>query len=156
MKLNRAFIAAAALVVALVGAALAGVVAHATADKPASKTTTITVKETEYHLALSSRKSVIGPARFVIKNNGKIAHAFAIAGPGLKTKKTKAIKPGASAILLVTLGSGTYTVWCPMPRHAGLGMKSTVTVRGAVTGGGYGGAGTTTPATTTDGGAAWG
>ncbi len=70
MKLNRAFIAAAALVVALIGAALAGVVAHATADKPASKTTTIIVKETEYHLALSSRKSVIGPARFVIKNNG--------------------------------------------------------------------------------------
>jgi uncharacterized cupredoxin-like copper-binding protein len=151
MKLNRPLIVAATVVVALLGAALAGVVAHASAN---TKTKTITVKEKEYRLILSTRKSTAGPTRFIVKNTGKLAHAFAIAGPGLKTKRTKTIKPGASATLSVTLKSGAYTVWCPMPGHAALGMKATITVSGAAAGG----AGTTTPATTTDtgGGGAWG
>ena len=150
MKLNRTITIAAIVGVALLGAALAGVVAHASASAK-----TITVKEKEYSLILSTRKGAVGPTRFVVKNTGKLAHAFAIAGPGVKTKKTKTIKPGASATLNVTLRSGTYTVWCPMPGHAALGMKATVTVPGsaaAPTGG------TTTGDTTTTsgGGPAWG
>jgi uncharacterized cupredoxin-like copper-binding protein len=150
MKLNRTITIAAIVGVALLGAALAGVVAHASASAK-----TITVKEKDYSLILSTRKGAVGPTRFVVKNTGKLAHAFAIAGPGVKTKKTKTIKPGASATLNVTLRSGTYTVWCPMPGHAALGMKATVTVPGnaaAPTGG------TTTGDTTTTsgGGPAWG
>jgi uncharacterized cupredoxin-like copper-binding protein len=142
MKLNRPIIVAAALAVALLGATLAGVVAHAS-----TSTTTITVKEKEYRLILSTRKGAAGPTRFVVRNAGKLAHAFAIAGPGLTTKKTKTIKPGASATLAVTLKSGAYTVWCPMPGHAALGMKATVTVPGPAP------AHTTT---TTAGGGGWG
>jgi uncharacterized cupredoxin-like copper-binding protein len=155
MRLNRPFIVAAIVVVALLGAALAGVVAHASANK----TTTITVKEKEYRLILSTRKGAVGPARFVVKNTGKLAHAFAIAGPGVKTKKTKTIQPGASATLLVTLKSGSYSVWCPMPGHAALGMKATLNVAAATGGSGAAGGGTTPGATTTDsggGGGAWG
>jgi uncharacterized cupredoxin-like copper-binding protein len=155
MRINRPYIVAATVVVALLGAALAGVVAHASA----SKTATITVKEKEYRLTLSTRKGAVGPTRFVVKNTGKIAHAFAIAGPGVKTKKTKTIQPGASATLLVTLKSGAYSVWCPMPGHAALGMKATVNVAAATGGSGAAGGGSTTPAaTTTDsgGGGAWG
>jgi uncharacterized cupredoxin-like copper-binding protein len=147
MKINRPFILAATLVVALLGAMFAGFVAHAS-----STVKTITVKEKEYRLILSTRKGSAGPTRFVVKNTGKLAHAFAIAGPGLKTKKTKTIKPGASATLTVTLKSGKYTVWCPMPGHAALGMKATVTVPAAAGSGG----GTTTNSTTTSGGGTWG
>jgi uncharacterized cupredoxin-like copper-binding protein len=125
MKLNRSITIASVVAFALLGAALAGVVAHASASAK-----TITVKEKEYSLLLSTRKGAVGPTRFVVKNTGKLAHAFAIAGPGVKTKKTRTIKPGASATLTVTLRSGTYTVWCPMPGHAALGMKATVTVPG--------------------------
>lgn len=150
MKLNRPYLAAATVVVALLGAALAGYVASASVKK-----TTITVKESEYHLSLSSKKGAVGPVHFVIKNAGKLTHAFAISGPGVKTKKTNAIKAGGSATLVVTLKSGTYTVWCPMPGHAALGMKATVSVPGSAA---SGGSGNTPPATTTDsgGGAAWG
>jgi uncharacterized cupredoxin-like copper-binding protein len=153
MKANRPTIAAATVVVALLGAALAGFVAHASTKK-----TTITVKEKEYHLTLSSKKGVVGPVQFVIKNTGKISHAFAIAGPGVKTKKTKTIKPGKSATLVVTLKSGTYSVWCPVPGHAALGMKATVTVPGSAATVSAGGGGTPPATTTTDsgGGAAWG
>jgi plastocyanin len=149
MKLNRPFILAATLVVALLGAMLAGFVAHAS-----SSVKTITVKEKEYRLILSTHRGVAGPTRFVVKNTGKLAHAFAIAGPGLKTKKTRTIKPGASATLTVTLKSGKYSVWCPMPGHAALGMKATVTVPAAAAG--VAGASSTTTTTDTGGGGAWG
>jgi plastocyanin len=153
MKLNRLLIIGATLVVALLGAALAGVVAHASA-----KTKVITVKEREYRLILSTPKSAVGPTQFVVRNTGKLAHALAISGPGLKTVKTKTIKPGASATLTVTLKSGVYSLYCPMPGHAARGMKATVTVPASAAGGGGGTATTTTSDTTTDdgGGAAWG
>jgi uncharacterized cupredoxin-like copper-binding protein len=152
MKLNRPIIIAATLVVALLGAALAGVVAHASAKKA-----TITVKEKEYRLILSTKKGAVGPVRFVVKNTGKLAHAFAVAGPGMTAKKTKTIKPGGSTTLLVTLKSGKYSVWCPVPGHAALGMKATVTVPAAAGATATAATTTTSQDTTTDsGGPAWG
>jgi uncharacterized cupredoxin-like copper-binding protein len=132
---------------ALAGAALAGVVAHASASK-----TTIRVTEREYKISLSTTHAAAGPVRFEIKNTGKLAHALSIAGTGV-TAKTKLIQPGKTAVLLVTLKSGAYSLWCPVPGHAALGMKAKVTAPS--------GAGGATPATTssdtsTDSGAAWG
>lgn len=136
---------------ALAGAAIAGVVAHASASK-----TTIRVTEREYKIGLSTTHAAAGPVRFEIKNTGKLAHALSIAGVGVKTK-TKLIQPGQTGVLLVTLKSGPYSIWCPVPGHAALGMKAKVTVPLAAGGGGAattsGGAGNTT---TDSGGAAWG
>ncbi len=155
MKLTRPFIAAAALVVALAGAAVAGVVAHAGPAK-----TTINVTEREFKITVVG-KPAAGVNRFVIKNTGKFAHALAVAGPGVKTKKSALIKPGKSAVLTVTLKSGAYSLWCPVPGHAAQGMKASFKIAAASTGGGgggggYGGGATTTDTTSTDGGAAWG
>ena len=139
---------------ALAGAAVAGVVAHASASK-----TTIRVTEREYKIGLSATHAPAGPVRFEIKNTGKYAHALAIAGAGV-SKKTPLIKPGKSAVLLVTLKQGAYSLWCPVPGHAARGMKAKLTAP-TPAGGGGGGAVTTTSSgggTTTDdgGGAAWG
>jgi plastocyanin len=139
---------------AVAGAALAGVVAHASASK-----TTIRVTEREYKIGLSATRAQAGPVRFEIKNTGKYAHALAIAGAGVKTR-TKLIQPGKTAVLLVTFKRGAYSLWCPVPGHAAQGMKAkllTITQSGGVSptttsaGGGSGG-------TTTDGGGgeAWG
>jgi plastocyanin len=133
---------------ALAGAAIAGVVAHASASK-----TTIRVTEREYKISLSTTHAAAGPVRFEIKNTGKVAHALSIAGTGV-TAKTKLIQPGKTAVLLVTLKSGAYSLWCPVPGHAALGMKAKVTAPSATAAG-------ATPATTptdtsTDSGAAWG
>lgn len=103
----------------LAGAAVAGMVAHAGAT-----TKTVKVTEREYHISLSTKKSAAGPVRFVIKNTGHLPHALAVTGPGV-SKRTHAIRPGKSATLTVTLKNGTYTIWCPMPGHAALGMKAT-------------------------------
>lgn len=140
---------------ALAGAASAGVVARTGANAK-----TIAVTEQEFRITLSTHKAQVGRVTFVIRNKGKYTHALAISGPGMKTKKTASIRPGKRAKLVVTLHSGTYTLWCPVPGHAAQGMKASLTVPGSATtaggsgGGGYGGS-TTTDSTTTSG-APWG
>jgi len=134
---------------ALAGAAVAGVVAHASASK-----TTIRVTEREFKIGLSATKAQAGPVRFEIKNTGRLAHALAISGAGVKTK-TKLIQPGKSAVLLVTLKQGAYSLWCPVPGHAAQGMKAKLVT--PTQSGGGGSPATTSGDTTTDsGGAAWG
>lgn len=145
----------AALAVALAGAAAAGVVAHASA-----KTRVVKVSEREYHITLSTTKLAPGKVEFVIKNTGKLAHALKISGPGISGKRIPLIHPGKTATLTVTLRSGTYFIWCPVPGHAALGMKTSlkaVSSSGSGSGAGSGaGSGTTTPTTTGGGGEAWG
>ncbi len=138
---------------ALAGAAIAGAVAHAGPSK-----TTIRVTEREFKIGLSTKHAPAGSVRFEIKNTGKFPHALSIAGAGVKAK-TKLIQPGKSAVLLVTLKSGSYALWCPVPGHAAQGMKSSLSVPAPAGGGGGGGVTTSGGgggATTTDSGAPWG
>lgn len=136
---------------ALGGAAVAGVVAHASAAK-----TTIRVTEREFKIGLSTTHARAGQVRFVIENAGRYPHALAIAGVGVKAK-TKLIRPGKTAVLIVTLKRGPYTLWCPVPGHEARGMKAKlITPAPSPAGGGM----TTTSGgaagTTTSSGAPWG
>ena len=131
----------AALGLALAGAATAGLIARA-----GSSATRVTVTETEYHLTLSRKTFAPGVYTFIALDKGKIAHSLAISGPGIKEKQLSGnVNPGGARPLTVTLRDGKYTLWCPVPGHAGRGMKATITV-------GTGGA--TAPATTKKSG--WG
>jgi plastocyanin len=121
MKLPAAAAAGAAL--ALVGAVLA----TAAVGSPAAKTT-VKVTEREYALSFSPRTLAPGPVTFSVKNAGRVAHALAVSGPGLKTVRTRSIAPGKTASITVTLGRGTFTLWCPLGRHAAAGMKTTFRV----------------------------
>lgn len=162
MKHTRPITIASVFALALLGAALAGVVAHASAR---ATTRTISVTEREYKITLSSKKVAPGKVKFVVKNTGKLSHGLVISGPGIAKKRTPLIKPGKQATLTVTVKSGPYGIWCPVPGHEAQGMKATLTVTGASTstgggggyGGGYGGGTTTTPTDTSGGGgSAWG
>lgn len=132
---------------ALGGAAAAGLAAHT-----APRVSHITVTEREYRITLSQRSFKPGMTTFVVQNRGKVAHEFAIRGPGISSKRIAGmIAPGAQRSLSVRLRGGSYTLFCPL--HLGLGMKTTIRVSGA----GAGGAAlTTTAATTTGGGGSWG
>jgi uncharacterized cupredoxin-like copper-binding protein len=125
MRLSRALIAAAALGLALLGAATAGVVTHTGAAK-----STITVTEREFKISLSIKTTKAGPVRLVVRNAGKYRHSLAIKGKGV-SKRTPLIKPGKSAVLVVNLRSGRYALWCPVPGHAAQGMKATLSLAGA-------------------------
>jgi uncharacterized cupredoxin-like copper-binding protein len=137
MRLPRALLLAAALGLAVLGAAAAGVVTHTGTAR-----STITVTEREYKISLSTRVAKTSAVRLVVRNAGNYPHALAIKGKGL-SMRTPMIKPGKSAVLLVTLRSGSYAVWCPVPGHAAQGMKATLARAGS-------GAGTSTQTTTTD------
>lgn len=147
MKPTRIETVAGVLAAAVVGAAAAGVVAHA-----GSRAATVTVTEKEFKIALSASKVQAGATQFVVVNKGRYPHALALSGPGVKLKKTALIRPGRTARLAVTLAAGTYTLWCPVPGHAARGMKTRLTVAGAAK------PAATTAGTTTSGGggAAWG
>jgi plastocyanin len=115
------------LAVVVIGALSAGM---ALADK-AGKAAKVTVKETEYKLTFSSKTLSPGATTFVIVNDGTIPHSFAIKGPGVSKQLHATLKPHATATLTVTLKSGSYSFWCPVPGHAGLGMKKTFAVGSA-------------------------
>jgi plastocyanin len=127
MRPSRPVLVVAALALALLGAATAGVVARAGVTK-----STITVTEREFRITPSTRKAAKGRVRIVVKNAGKYPHALAIRGAGVN-KRTSVIKPGKSAVLLVDLRSGSYSLWCPVPGHAARGMKATLSLVAAST-----------------------
>ena len=140
MTPSRLLPLAAALTLAVLGGTAAVVVASAGTARPVKST--ITVTEREYKLSLSTHKAPVGRVRIVVRNAGKVPHALAIRGAGV-SRRTPTIAPGKSAVLLVDMRSGAYSLWCPMPGHAALGMKSSIALPGAATT-------TTTTATTTD------
>jgi hypothetical protein len=109
-----------------------GGAAAALAIRSVPAKTTVTVTEREYRISLSTKTPPAGVVRLVVRNAGHVAHALSISGPGLATRTTGSIAPGATRALLVTLGGGTFTVWCPVGRHAASGMKTSLSVRGAV------------------------
>jgi hypothetical protein len=109
-----------------------GGAAAALAVRSGPAKTTVTVTEREYRISLSTKALPAGPVRLVVHNAGRVAHALSISGPGLATRTTGTIRPGATKTLLVTLGGGAFTVWCPIGAHAASGMKASLTVRGSV------------------------
>jgi uncharacterized cupredoxin-like copper-binding protein len=94
----------------------------------AQATTKVNVIATEFKFALSKRSVKAGTVIFTVKNKGKIAHDFKIAG-----KKTKTLAPGKSAVLRVTMTKGRKQYICTLPGHAKAGMKGAFVV-GAATG----------------------
>src|SRR5262249_42565913 len=137
------------LALALAGAVLAAAAVGSTAAAP-----TVKVTEREYALSFTPRSVAPGNVTFTVRNAGKVAHALAISGPGVKLKRTGMIAPGKPASLTVKLANGNYTIWCPVGHHAAAGMKKTFSVGSAApkvgtptttneappttTGGGYG------------------
>jgi uncharacterized cupredoxin-like copper-binding protein len=104
------------------------------AATPASGPHTIAVGETEYKLTPSNPSAQSGTVTIVARNNGKITHAIEVEGGGAggKDAKSASIAPGQSATLKVSLKPGkTYTWYCPIDGHKGLGMKGTIKVAGS-------------------------
>lgn len=126
--------------------ALAGAAVAAVAAATSGATATIKVTEREYHIGLSASSSKAGSVTFVVHNAGTIAHKLDLAGAGLRsTVKLPSIAPGATRRVTVKVTGGKLSLWCPVPGHAALGMKTSLKVSGTAAGSG----GTST-------GSAWG
>ena len=93
-------------------------------DRRTATSVTVTAgKPTEFHFTLSKKSVAKGTVTFTIKNSGKLAHDFKIAG-----KTSTMVKPGKSTTLKVTLKAGSSSP-CTLPGHAAAGMRGTLTVK---------------------------
>jgi hypothetical protein len=78
----------------------------------------------DFSYVLSRTAVPAGRVRFTVVNRGAVAHDFAIG-----TRKTRLLKPGRSAVLLVTFARGARVAFrCTVPGHAALGMRGTLAV----------------------------
>jgi hypothetical protein len=94
---------------------------------------------TEWTVELSQGTITAGTVTFTVTNAGSIPHGFEVEGKGVE-KEIELIQPGASATLTLTLGPGTYDVYCPVggESHKKLGMETHLKVvvpQGAATSG---------------------
>lgn len=145
MKRNRQKLAVGAAGVAVALALAGAAVAALTTRAHSAAGTRITVTEREYHIALSKTKVKAGKVTFTVRNVGTVAHALAVTGAGLSgVKKLAAIQPGKSRTLTIRTKGGTLAMWCPMPGHEALGMKTSLKITGKAAAGGAGSPGTTT------------
>jgi uncharacterized cupredoxin-like copper-binding protein len=143
---------AVAIALALAGAALAAVMSKG----GATAATAIKVTEREYKLTLSKKIIAAGTVTFTVHNAGHMKHALAVSGGGMTgVKKLAPIAPGKTRTLTVTFSKGgTVQVWCPLPGHAALGMKTAVKLTGGT--GSVPPPGVSTTPDTSTGGDAWG
>lgn len=89
----------------------------------------VAVSEKEYSIELTGGGTLEpGEHRFDVANEGKIEHDLAVEGAGIE-KKTPLIAAGKEAKLEVDLKPGNYKLYCTVPGHEQLGMKTEVTVR---------------------------
>lgn len=95
---------------------------------PASGTS-VPVRLTEMRVELPKQRFAPGTYSFVASNEGRLPHALAIEGNGLKAA-TDTLSSGQSADLTVTLQPGAYKLYCPVGNHDEQGMHSTITVSG--------------------------
>jgi azurin len=86
------------------------------------------VVEDEYSIKLTDAKQFkAGPVSFAVQNAGKIQHDLAVEGPGVKAK-TPLLDAGQEKALDVRLKTGNYKLFCTVPGHEQLGMKTEITV----------------------------
>ena len=112
-----------ASVLAVLGVGVFAGAGSASSSSPAAATK-VTVAASEFKFVLSKKTAPAGTVTFVLRNKGKVAHDFKIAG-----KKTKTIAPGKTATLKVVLKKGKYAYLCTLPGHAAAGMKGTFVVK---------------------------
>jgi plastocyanin len=96
-----------------------------------------TVVLTEF--AFSPDQLVVSAGRdsFTLQNSGAFPHNVHIEGNGvsLDVKPDGNVAGGESFTGAVTLGPGTYDIWCPVGNHRERGMVGTMTVAGTAAGG---------------------
>jgi uncharacterized cupredoxin-like copper-binding protein len=111
------------LTIGVVAAALV-LAATALASPTATSVTVTAGKPSELHFTLSKTSVPAGAVTFRVTNKGKSTHDFKIAG-----KKSALLRPGKTAVLVVTLKKGKAAYLCTLPGHAAAGMKGTITVK---------------------------
>jgi uncharacterized cupredoxin-like copper-binding protein len=98
------------------------------APPPKPATTKVAVTEKEFSIKLASPVAKAGAYELDVTNAGRLGHNLVVKGPGVNDQGIPGIGPGSSATLKVTLGKGTYELYCSVPGHKQAGMDLKITV----------------------------
>lgn len=116
------------ILLGLAAVAAATAIAIALPVQAASSAQRVSVKETSYRIALSTRPQA-GTVTFVIRNPSDDGHDFWLRGAG-KTYRSKVLGPGGGARLVAKLKKGVrYQYWCGVSDHAEEGMQGSFVAR---------------------------
>ncbi len=93
----------------------------------------VSVRLSEWKLALSQLTVPTGEVTFTVTNAGTMLHAFEVEGQGIE-KEIEPIKIGATATLKLALPPGSYELYCPIGEgaHKKMGMIAHLEVLGEV------------------------
>ena len=80
------------------------------------------------HVIVNSGTTQPTVVRFVMRNNGSLAHDLHVQKDGQDLGGTPVFGPGMTESGQATLAPGNYEFLCTVGDHAGLGMKGTITV----------------------------
>ena len=124
------FVLFAAQLTAIVVLAVEEPEAHAAESEGAAAGKTIDVQETEFKIELPTLKDLgQGEYTFVVHNVGQAEHDLVVEGPNLSSgNRTPIIQPGGEAKLTVSLGAGSYTLYCSVDSHRQSGMETKLAV----------------------------
>jgi len=83
----------------------------------------------EWTVRPSYRILAAGPIDFNVNNRGEDDHNLTVRDDKNRDLGELELAPGDVGTLTVTLGLGTYTLYCSLPDHEAAGMKATINVR---------------------------
>lgn len=86
------------------------------------------VVTSEMKITFDSQPTRAGKITFVVKNEGKIEHSFALDGNGVDYH-TKHLQPGETETITADLPPGQYEFVCSVFGHAIAGMRGSFTLR---------------------------
>ncbi|MDQ6607177.1 MAG: hypothetical protein M3Z06_11600 [Actinomycetota bacterium] len=90
---------------------------------------TLEVALTEYRLNPKVATVTPGPLTIVVHNYGRLAHNLVVAQSGQTAGLTKAIQPGQTGLIVLSLTAGTYTMSSTILSDTALGETGTLRVR---------------------------
>ena len=88
----------------------------------------ITATEADFSITLDADTFAPGTYQVQVVNHGHATHNLVVERNGNDVEKSKAVGPGESTTLTVTLESGTYVFYCSIGNHRQMGMETTVSV----------------------------
>ncbi len=90
---------------------------------------TLVVALTEYRVNPKAATVTPGPLTIVVHNYGRLSHNLVVAQSGRTAGSTKAIHPGQSGVIVLSLTRGTYTLSSTILSDTALGEHGTLEVR---------------------------
>jgi hypothetical protein len=88
----------------------------------------LVVALTEYRVNPKAATVPAGPLTIVVHNYGRLSHNLVVAQSGQTAGSTKAIAPGQSGLIVLSLTKGTYTMASTLLSDTALGEYGTLKV----------------------------